>query len=125
MRCRSIRLGLWRHTEKDLAVVAARAIIDYAGVVHQRSGKSTWIGFARGMAGLARHAGRQMGWRHPYRRNADKALAVVAAGAASDDTGVAHHPRNEAVHVMAQRAGLRGRQVICRQRASRTKLFPV
>lgn len=61
MRCRRIRLGLWRHTHKALAVVAARAIIDDTGVVHQRSGKSTWIGFTRRMAYLARHAGRQMG----------------------------------------------------------------
>lgn len=79
-------------------------------------------GCGRGMAGLARRGGYQVGGRLGYRRNSDKVLTIVATCAAADDAGVVHHPRHKSGRVMAERARLRRRQVIRRHGGARCRL---
>jgi len=112
---------------KSLPVVALRAIADDAGMVHHRrrvgrrgrNQKSTRAGMGRRMAEFAWHAGRHVARWYRLGRDANKALAAVAARASGDDAGVVHHSRNKVGLVMAQRTGLLGRQVIRRHQSAR------
>jgi len=112
---------------KGLPVVALCAVADDAGVVHHRrrvggrgrNQKPTRTGMGRRMAEFAWHAGRHVARWYGLGRDADKALAVVAARASGDNAGVVHHPRNKVGLVMAQRTGLLGRQVTRRHQAAR------
>jgi hypothetical protein len=85
------RLGHRCHPGKGLAIVAACATAENAGMDHRRPGERCELG--RRMASLARRAGRQMIHRLGHRRHPVKGLAVVATRAAAEDAGVAHHSR--------------------------------
>ena len=91
---RGYGLGFRRHTVKGnahvLVTMASRTTTEDAGMVHRRSAKTARRRLARGMAGLARHAGRQVVRWLGDRRDTGKYLAIVAIGASADDAGVIH-----------------------------------
>jgi len=83
------RLGYWGHAGKHLAVMAACAVTEDAGVDHRSTSEISE--FARQVAGLACLAGRQVVARFRYRRYTNKHLAVMAARATAEDATVVHH----------------------------------
>jgi hypothetical protein len=109
-----LRLGHRCHTGKYLPVVAAGAIAEDAGVAHCRPGEHREL--ARQVTSLARRAGRQMVAWLGDGRYSDKNLAVMAARAITEDTGMVHHPRPcSETGSMARGARLSRGQVVGRQ----------
>ena len=107
------RLRHWGHARKYLPVVAQRAVIHDASVLHRRTGTEC-SEVARRVAGLAGQAGRQMVGRFSHRRDTGKGLTVVAIGATADDAGVVHFSAGESAGRRRSRnrssmAGLAGR----------------
>lgn len=113
------RFGNRCHSGKYLTIVAVGTTTHDAGVVHRRSGETARTGFARRMASLARHAGRQVVYRLRNWCHAGKYLAIVAVGTTTHNTGMVHRSAGEAACIgiarrMTSLARLTGRQVVHR-----------
>jgi hypothetical protein len=98
------RLGHGCDTSENLAVMAASATADNAGMNHHRTGEVAEL--ARRVTGLARQRGRQVVARFGYRRHSREHLTIMASDAIAQDTGVVHHRPGEIGELARRVAGL-------------------